>query len=157
MDCPHKIPPSRTPVTHHKAHKGCHTRLSSSHHWEDWERWNQPRSKFHYWRHHSSSHHNSHKGHSRSQQWDRCSHHRGSSQQSHLAHRGCSHRPHCNTLHWSQCRSSTHHNSFSYWSQDCSRSHSQLFYQPSRHESCRSDSYSSRTRRSYTKRTWRWR
>ena len=32
MDCPHIIPPSRTPATHHKKHIGQHTRLSSRYH-----------------------------------------------------------------------------------------------------------------------------
>ena len=38
MDFPQKIPPSRTPVTHHKAYKGHHARSSLRHHWEDQER-----------------------------------------------------------------------------------------------------------------------
>ena len=91
MDCPHRIPPSGTLVPHHKAHRSCHTRLSSSalvlvphhkahrschtrlssrHHQEDWERRDKSKSQSGYSRHHSSSCHDSHRGCSRSQQWD---------------------------------------------------------------------------------------
>ena len=38
LDCPHRIPPSRTPVTHQKAHKGHHARSTSRHHHEDQDR-----------------------------------------------------------------------------------------------------------------------
>ena len=142
MDCSHKIPPSRTPAMHYKAHKGYLARSSLRHHQEEWERWNQSRSQPYYWRHCRSCHHNSHRGSSRSQHWDRCSHHISSSLWSHSTLRENSHRHHCDTLHGSHCRSSTHHSSSGYWSQDCSRSHSQPSYWSSRHESCRSHSYS---------------
>ena len=45
MDCPRRIPPSGTPVPHHKAHRNCHTRLSSMHHWTNWERRDWSRSQ----------------------------------------------------------------------------------------------------------------
>ena len=76
MVCPHRIPPSRTPVMHHKLHKSHHTRLNLKHHDEDWNKWSKSRSQSHYRRHCSSSHHDSHRGHSRSQHWDRHSHYR---------------------------------------------------------------------------------
>ena len=97
-------------------------------------------------KHYSSSHCDSHRDCSRSQHWDRCSHHRSSSQSSHSIHRGHRHRPHHNTPHWSHQKSSTHRSSSCYWSQDYSRS-SQPSYTSSRHESHWSDSYSSSTRR----------
>ena len=121
MDCPHRIPPSGTPATHHKSHKGHYARVSLRHHHEDQDMQSQSRSQSHYWRHHSLSHY---RGHSRSQHQDRCSHHRSSSQWSCSTHKGHSHRPHCDTLHWSHHRSSTHCSSFGYWSGDFSRSHS---------------------------------
>ena len=37
MDCPHRIPPSGTPATHHKSHKGHHSRSNLRHHCEDRE------------------------------------------------------------------------------------------------------------------------
>ena len=124
MDCPHRIPPSGTPVTHHKLHKSHHARSSLRHHHEDRDRWCQSRSQSHLWRHHSLSHCNLHRGHSRSQHWDRCNCHRSSSGWSHSAHRGHSHRPCCETLHQSHCRSSQHQGSSGYQSRDHSRSHS---------------------------------
>ena len=146
MDCPCKIPPSRTPATHHKAHKGHHARWSARYHLENQERWNQSSSQSYYQRHCSWIHPDSHRGHSRSQHQDRYYHHRSSSWGSHSAHRGCSHRPHHDTLHQHH-RSSMHHSSLGYQSWDCSRSHSWPSYQSSRHESCRSDSFFSSTRR----------
>ena len=92
MDCPHRIPPSKTPVTHHMAHKGHQARLSLRHHHKDQDRQSQSRSQFHYWRHCSLSYHNWHRGYSTSQHQDRCNHHRSSSWWSHSSHRGHNHR-----------------------------------------------------------------
>ena len=44
MDCPYRIPPSGTPATHHKSHKGHHTRSSSRHHHEDRDKANPDHS-----------------------------------------------------------------------------------------------------------------
>ena len=63
MDCPHKIPPSGPLAPHHKAHRNQHTRLSSRHCQEDQERRDMCRSQSRYC---SSSHHDLHRGHSRS-------------------------------------------------------------------------------------------
>ena len=38
MDCPHRIPPSGTPMTHHKSHKSHHARSNLRHHLEDRDR-----------------------------------------------------------------------------------------------------------------------
>ena len=48
MDCPHRIPPSGTPATHHKPHKGHHARSSSRHLCKDRDRWSQSRSQSHF-------------------------------------------------------------------------------------------------------------
>ena len=147
MDCPHRIPPSGTPVTHHKSYKSHHARMSSRHHHGDRDRKSWSRSQSHFWRHHSLSHCDSHRGHSRSQHWDRHNHHRSSSWQSCSTHRGHSHRPCHDTVHWSHCKSSQHQSSSGYQSWDHSRSHSWPPNRSSRYELPRSDSYSSRIRR----------
>ena len=147
MDYPHKIHPSRTPATHHKAQKGHHARSSLRQHWEDQERQNWSRSQSNCERHCSSSHCNLHRGNSRSQHWDRHGHLRSSSWWSHSAHRGHSHRPHHNTLYWSHCRSSTYCSSSGYKFWDHSTSHSWWSYWCSMHEWCRLDSHPSRTGR----------
>ena len=121
IDCPHRIPPSGTLVPHHKAYRNYHTRLSSRHHWEDPERSDQSRLQS---RHCSSCHHDLHRGCSRSLQLDRHSHHSSRSRWSHSAHQGHGHRSCHDTPHWSHCKSSTHHSSSGYHSQDQSRSHS---------------------------------
>ena len=69
MDCPYRITPSKTPVTHHKSCEGQHARTSLRYHHEDQDRQSQSRSQSHYQRLCSSSHHNLHRGHSRSQCW----------------------------------------------------------------------------------------
>ena len=147
MDCPHGIPPLGTPATHHKSHKGHHARSNLRHHWEDRDRQNQSRSQSHFRRHCSSSHHDSCRGHSRSQHRERNSHHRSSSWWSCSTHWWHSHRPHHNTLHRSHHRSSQHQSSPGYQSWEHSRSHSWPSYRSSRHESHQPDSYSSRMRR----------
>ena len=147
MDCPPRIPPWGTPVTHHKSHKSHHASLSLRDNCEDRDRWSQSISQSHYQRHHTLSHCDLHRDHSRPQSWDRCSHHRSSSCQSHSAHRGHSHRPHHDTLHQSHCWSWQHQSSSGYQSWDSSRSHSWPSYWSSRHESHRSDSHSSRRRK----------
>ena len=68
IDCPHKIPPSGTLVPHHKAHRNCHTRSSSRHHWGDQIRRDRSASQSRYRRYHSSSCHDLHSGCSRSRQ-----------------------------------------------------------------------------------------
>ena len=122
MDYPHKIPPSGTLAPHHKAHGYHHTRWSSWHHQEDWERRNKSRSQSRYSRH--CSHCHLHRGFSRSQQQDRHSNYRSLSRQSNSGHQGHSHRPCHDIPHWPHCKSSTQHSSSGYHSQDCSRSHS---------------------------------
>ena len=107
MDFPHKIPPLGTLVPHYKAHRNHHTRLSSRHHWEDWERGDRSRSQSRYSRYCSSSHHDLHRGYSRSQQWDGSSCYRSSSRWSHSAHWGHSCRPCHDTSHWPHCKSFT--------------------------------------------------
>ena len=47
MDCPHEILPLETQVTHHKSHKGHHTRLSLRHHCDDRDIQSQTRSHSH--------------------------------------------------------------------------------------------------------------
>ena len=146
MDCWHRILPSGTSATRHKSQKGHHGRSSLRHHHEDRDRQSQSRSQSHFRSHCSLSHHNSHRGCSKSQHRDRCNHHRSSAWQSHSAHSGHSHRPCHDTPHWSHWRSSQHQSSSGYQSQDHSRSHSQPSYRFSRHISCKSDSYPSRAR-----------
>ena len=53
IDCPHRIPPSRTPAKHHqsKSHKSHHTKSSSRHHHEDKNRRSHSRSQSHFCRH----------------------------------------------------------------------------------------------------------
>ena len=148
MDCPHRLPPSRTPVTHHKAHKGHHVRPSLRHHHEDWDRQSQSRYQFHYQDITALSHHNSHRGHSRSKHWDRCSYHRSNSQWSCSAHRGNSHRFHHDTLHWSRRRTSTYHSSLVI---NPMITVGHIYDHPTDLQGinhCRSDSHSSRMRRS---------
>ena len=65
MDCPHKIPPSGTPVTQHKPHRNHHARLSLKEHCEDRGRQSQSRSQLHLYRHCSLIHCNSYRGQSR--------------------------------------------------------------------------------------------
>ena len=142
---PSKIPPSGTPAQHHKAHRNCHTRLSSRHYQEDQERRDRSRSQSRYSRHHSSSHHDLHRGHSRLQQRDGHSCYRNSSRWSHSAHWGHSHRTHHDTPHWPHCRSSTHHSSSGYCSQDCSRSYSCSSYRSSKYTSHQRETYSLRS------------
>ena len=154
MDCPDKIPPSGKPVTHHRTSKSHHTRSSSGHHQEDWERRNWSRSQSNYSSHCSLSQHDSHRGCSRFQHQGRHSHHRSSSQWSHSAH--WRHRPFHDTLHRSH--HTTHHSSSNYCSgycsmthfsssghhsQDCSRSHSQPPYCSSTYGSYQKGSHSS--------------
>ena len=110
------------------------------------ERWTKPLEiPFSFWRHCSLSHHNSYRGCSRSQQGDKCSHHRSSSWWSCSTYRGYNHQLHHNTPHWPHCRSSIHRSSSAYQSRDCSRSCSWPSYQSSRQDSHRSSSYSSRS------------
>ena len=73
-----RIPPMRTPGKHHpsKLHKSHHTTSNSRHHHEDRDRRSHSRSKSHFHRHCSSSHHDSYRGHSRSQRRDNHQHHR---------------------------------------------------------------------------------
>ena len=49
MDCPHRIPPSGTPVHHHrqKSDSRCHTRSTSHHHHKDRYRCSRSRSQSH--------------------------------------------------------------------------------------------------------------
>ena len=150
MDCPHRTPPSGTLVPHYKAHRNCHARLSSRHHWQGQERRDLSRSQSRYSKHNSSSHCDLHRGHSRLQQWDRHNHHRSSSRYSQSAHCRHSHRPHHDTPHWSHYKSPTCHSSSGYYCQDCNRLHSQPPYQLqlskySSHQkgSCSSGSYPS--------------
>ena len=149
MDCPHRIPLSGMPATHHKSYKNHHARLSLMHHCDDRDRWSWYRSQSNHQRHHSSSHCYLDRGHSRSQNWDRQGHHRSSSQWSHSAPREHSNRPCHDTLHQSHCQSAQNQSSSGYWFQDCRRSHSPPSNRSSRHESCRSDSHSSRMRRTH--------
>ena len=65
MDCPHKIPPSETPVIHHKLPRSHHIRSSSKHHCEERDRRSQSRSQFHFQKHCSLSHHDSNRCHSK--------------------------------------------------------------------------------------------
>ena len=132
---------------HHttRTHRNIHTRWSSRHHWEDWERSDQSRSQSRYNRHHSSSHCDLHRDCSRSQQWDRLSHHRSSSRWPHSAHQGHNGNPCHDTpyqSHQSHCKSSTHCSSSGYHSQDCNRSYSC--------PSCQSSKYTSHQRGSYS-------
>ena len=72
MDCPHTkylLLEHQWDIIRHT--EGHHARLSLRHHWEDQEKWSRFRSQSHYERHCSLSHHNSHRGCSRSQHWDR--------------------------------------------------------------------------------------
>ena len=105
-----------------------------------------PWSQRHFQRHHSLSHCNLHRNHSRSQHWDGCSDHRNSSQQSYSILREDSHKPHHDTPDQWHHRSSQHRSSSGYWSWHHSRSHSQPSYRSSRHESHQSSSQSSRMR-----------
>ena len=68
IDCPHRIPPSGTPAKHHqsKSHKSHHTKSSSRHCHEDKDRRSHSRSQLDFHRCHSSSHHDSYRGHFRS-------------------------------------------------------------------------------------------
>ena len=66
MDCPYKIPPSGTLAPHHKTHGNHQTRLSCKHHQEGQQRRDRSRSQSRYSRHCSSSHHDLHRGSSRS-------------------------------------------------------------------------------------------
>ena len=143
MDCPHKIPPSGTPAQHHKVHRNCHIRSSSRHHWEDQDRRDRSRSQSRYSKHYSSSCCDLYQGHSRSQQgdWHKC--YRGSSKQSHSAHWGHSHRTCCDMPHWPHCRSSKHHSSSDYHSQNCSTSHSCPSYRLSKYNQYHRASHSS--------------
>ena len=107
MDCPHRIPPSGTPVKHHwpKPHRSYHARSSSRHHHEDRDGQSCSRSQSHFHRHHSSSHHDSYRGHSRSWHQDNHSHPRSSSQCSHSTYRDYSHqsRHHTDLITDHQC------------------------------------------------------
>ena len=111
MDCPHRIPPSGTPVIHHKPSRSHHARSTSRHHHDERDRWSQSRSQSHFRKHHSLSHCESFRDHSRSQHWDRCSYHWSSSQQLHSTFRGHSHWSHHDTPHQPHHRSSTHSSS----------------------------------------------
>ena len=151
MDCPNKIPPSGTPAQHHRMYKKCHTRSSPRHCQEDWHRRDSFRSQSRYSRHHSSSHHDLYRGHSKSQQRDRHNCYRSSSRWSHSVHWGHSCRTHHDTPHWPHCRSSTHCGSSGHHSQDHSRSHLSYRsskYNPHLRESCSSRSCSNQV-------TWR--
>ena len=68
MDCPHRIPSLGTPAKHHQPepHKSCHTRSSSRHHHKDRDRQSHSTSQSHFYRHCSTSHHDSYRGCSRS-------------------------------------------------------------------------------------------
>ena len=147
MECPHRIPPSRTPATHLKAHKGHHARSSLRQHHEDQSRWSQSRSQSHYWGHHNLSHHNLHRGHSRSQTGidaalteaahdDLMQPTEDTATDLTMTHCTGNIADHQHTLQL-----------FGLLNWDSIRSHSWPSYQSSRHESCRSDSYSSRMRR----------
>ena len=113
MDCPHRIPPSGALVTHHKLNPSgsCHARSISRHHCEDRDSWSQSRSHSHFQKHYSLSCHNSYRGCSRSQHWDRHNQHRSSSWWLCSTHRGYSHWSHHNTPHQPHHRSSTHRSS----------------------------------------------
>ena len=158
MDCPHRIPSSGTPANHHqpKPHRSHHTRSSSRHNCEDKARQSQSRSQSNFCRQGSLSHHDSYRGHSRSQNWDtRC--HRSSSQCSHSTYRGYSHWSNCDTPHWLHHRSSTQRSSSTYHSRDCSRSCSWPSYKSS------SDTHTDQThipadhKANHTsRRTWGW-
>ena len=76
MDCPHRIPSLGTQAKHHqpKPHKSCHARSSPRYCHEDRDRLSHSRSESQFYRHCSSSHHDSYRGHSWSQHRDN-SHH----------------------------------------------------------------------------------
>ena len=61
MDCPHRMPPSGTPVHHHRSHSQHRypTRSTSCHHHEDRYKCSRSRSQSHHQRYHSQSHHDS--------------------------------------------------------------------------------------------------
>ena len=147
MACPHRIPPLGTPAKHHqpKPHKSHHARSSSRHHCEHRDRQSCSRSQSHFYRHHSSSHHDSYRNCSRS--WLRDNHHypRSSSQHSSSIYRGYSHQSHHDTPHWPHHISSVHKSSSSYHSRDWSHLHSCPSYKSSRQYSHRSHLHSSRS------------
>ena len=147
MDCPYRIPPSGTPVCHHKPkpHSSHHSRLTSCHHHED-----RHRCRSHPHRYHSKSHHNSYRGCSRSHHKENRWHHRSSSWHPHPT--TYTHRSHCNTPH----HISSMHRSSSAHSRDCSRLHSWPAYKPTKKTSHCSLSCSSRSQgKTHTKRNSR--
>ena len=81
VDCLHQIPPSGTPVYHHrlKSHTRHHTRLTSHHHHRERYRHSRSRSQSHPCRYCSHSHHNSYRRYSRSHHRDNRHHHRSTS------------------------------------------------------------------------------
>ena len=134
MDCLHKIPPSGTPAQHHKAHRNCHARLSSKHGQEDRERRDRSRSQSTYSRHHSSSHRDLHRGHSRSQQ-EMGTAAIEAAQDYPIQYTEASCRTCHDAPHQPYCRSSTHCSSSSYCCQDCNRSFSHPSYRLSKYTS----------------------
>ena len=133
MDCPHRIPPSGTPAPHtmHTAFATPDQALDTTGKTEEEE--TNPDHSLDTAKYHSSSHHDLHRGSSRSQQWDSHSQHRSSSRQSQSAYCGHSHRPCYDAPHWSQCKYSTHGSSPGYCSHDHCRLHSQPPYQLSKY------------------------
>ena len=147
MDCPHRIPPLGIPAKcqQPRPHRNHPTRSSSRHHHEDRHMWSHSRSQSHFYRHCSSSHHDTYRSHSRSQHWDNCNNPRSSSQCSPSTYRDYSHWSCHNIPHWPHCRSSMHRSSSAYHSRDRSRSHSHPSYKFSRRDLHRSHSHSSRS------------
>ena len=128
----HRLPSQNSPFrntgTTSQGHTETAAPVSSRHQWEDWQRRDRSWLQSRYNRHCSYSHHDLHRGHSRSWQWDGHSGYRSNSWWSHSAHWWHSCRPCYDTPHQPHCKSSSHCSSSGYCSHNNNRWHSHPSY-----------------------------